>query len=97
MFLTHLGTSAVSLAGAASIRLDTSIEGLNSQQFSVGVFFFMLLSVLVFTAIIYAVTFGKNSKKKLKPGEMFMVGAIMLGVVFAVIFGGLQLLSGDLF
>src|SRR5512135_1040116 len=85
------------LAGAASPRLDLSIEGMRSQQFSVGVFFFMLLGVLVFSGIIYAVAFGKHAPKSMKTGEKIMFGAIIFGTVLAVVFGGMQLLSGDLF
>lgn len=78
-------------------KLDLSIEGMRSQQFSVGVFIFMLIGVVVFSGIIYAVAFGKAAPKQMKTGEKVMFGAIIMGTVFAVIFGGLQLLSGQLF
>ncbi len=85
------------LSEAASPKLDMSIEGMRSQQFSVGVFFFMLLGVLVFSGIIYAVAFGKHAPKAMKTGEKLMFGAIIFGTVLAVVFGGMQLLTGDLF
>lgn len=97
--LSHLGSSGLFsiLAGAASPRFDMSIEGMRSQQFSVGVFFFMLLGVLVFSGIIYAVAFGRFAPKTMKPGEKIMFGAIIIGTILAVVFGGMQLLTGNLF
>lgn len=70
---------------------------MRSQQFSVGVFFFMLLGIFVFSAIIYAVVFGKYAPKSVRLGEKVLFGAIILGVIVAVIFGALQMLSGYLF
>jgi hypothetical protein len=90
---------ALSFLAAAdtSPGLDLSIEGMRSQRFSVGVFFFMLLGVVVFCVIIYSVVFGKFAPKTMRTGEKIMFGAIILGVVFAVIFGAMQMLSGYLF
>lgn len=70
---------------------------MRSQQFSVGVFFFMLLTIFVFSAIVYFVAFGKYAPKTMRPGEKVMFGAIILGIVVAIIFGALQMLSGYLF
>ena len=78
-------------------KLDMSIEGMRSQQFSVGVFFFMLIGVAVFASIIYTVAFGKSGPSKMKPGEKVMFGAVIVGTILAVVFGGLQLVGGDLF
>lgn len=83
--------------GSGSFGLDLSIEGMRSQQFSIGVFFFMLLGVAVFSGIIYAVAFGKAAPKTMKRGEKVMFGAVIVGTLLAVVFGGLQLLGGDLF
>jgi hypothetical protein len=96
---THLGHRGLFsvLSEASSPKLDMSIEGMRSQQFSVGVFFFMLLGVLVFSGIIYAVAFGRHAPKTMKTGEKVMFGAIILGTALAVVFGGMQLLTGDLF
>lgn len=97
--LIHLwsrGTVSV-LSGTSSQKLDLSIEGMRSQQFSVGVFVFMLIGVLVFSGIIYSVAFGRFAPKTMKRGEKAMFGAIILGTILAVVFGGLQLLTGDLF
>jgi hypothetical protein len=84
-------------AGIMAPKVDLSIEGMRSQQFSVGVFFFMLVGVVVFSGIIYAVAFGRSAPKQMKTGEKVMFAAIILGTVCAVVFGGLQLLSGELF
>ena len=70
---------------------------MRSQQFSVGVFFFMMLGIFVFSAIVYAVVFGKYAPKSVRRGEKILFGAIILGVVVAIIFGALQMLSGYLF
>ncbi len=70
---------------------------MRSQQFSVAVFFFMLLGVLVFSGIVYTVIFSKLAPKEMRLGEKVMFGAIILGIIFAVIFGALQMLSGYLF
>lgn len=78
-----------------SPKLDLSIEGMNSQQFSVGVFCFMLIGVAVFSAIIYF--FLRMSKTKLKTGEKWMFAAIILGVVVAVIFAATQMVFDYLF
>jgi len=93
ILLPHIATAANNV----SPKLDLSIEGMRSQQWGVGVFIFMLLGVLVFSGIIYSVGFGKFAPKSMKPGEKVMFGAVILGTIAAVIFGGLQLLSGYLF
>ena len=70
---------------------------MRSQQFSVGIFVFMLLTILVFSAIVYFVAFGKFAPKAMKPGEKLMFGAIILGIVAAIVFAALQMLTGYLF
>jgi hypothetical protein len=80
-----------------SPKLDLSIEGMRSQQFSEGVFVFLMIGILVFSGIIIAFMFSKNRPNKMRLGEQMMFGAIILGVVMAVIFAALQMLSGYLF
>ena len=80
-----------------SPKLDLSIEGMRSQQFSVGVFVFMLLTIFVFSAIVYSVVFGKFAPKTMRLGEKILFGAIILGIVVAIIFGAAQMLGGFLF
>jgi hypothetical protein len=82
---------------AYSPKLDLSIEGMRSQQFSTGVFFFMLLGVLVFSVIVIMVMFGNHAPKKMRTGEKVLFGLIISGIVVAVIFGGMQMLGGSLF
>lgn len=81
---------------STSMKLDLSIDGMRSQQFSEGVFVFMLLTVLVFSIMVYAVAFGKFAPKKMKTGEKVMFTAIVLGIIVAVVFGAIQMLSGIL-
>jgi hypothetical protein len=70
---------------------------MRSQQFSVGVFIFMLLTIFVFSAIVYSVVFGKYAPKTMRMGEKILFGAIILGIVVAIIFGATQMLGGFLF
>ncbi len=93
----HLTYFSILASTDTSPKLDLSIEGMRSQQFSVGVFFFMLLGILVFSGIVYSVVFGKYAPKTMRTGEKVMFGAIILGIIGAVIFGALQMLSGYLF
>ncbi len=82
----------------SNFAVDLSIEGMRSQRFSVGVFFFLLMGIAVFSVIIYNVWKGTTgSSKKLKPGEKLMFIAIIMGVVGAVIFGATQMVGGFLF
>ena len=79
-----------------SPKLDLSIEGMSSQQFSVGVFFFMLVGVVVFSAIIWFFLHSKNAGR-MRTGEKIMFGAIITGVVVAVFFGATQMVFDYLF
>lgn len=88
---------SVSTSSGPSSGFDMSIEGMRSQQFSVGVFFFMLLGVIVFAGIIYTYAFGKSAPKNMKTGEKVMFAAIALGTLVAVAMGAVQMLSGYLF
>jgi hypothetical protein len=80
------------------------VEGLYSQQFSVGIFIFLLFCIAVFTVIVFK--FMKSSAKttdadkpvtQLKTGEKIMFFWIYLGIVVAVIMAAMQLLQGYLF
>ena len=75
---------------------NTGIEGMDSQQWSVGIFVFLIFCVLVFTVIV--VKFMTADKvSKLKRGEKVMFAWILFGVIAAVIIGAMQLLQGRLF
>ena len=94
--------------GGLSVQAITDdqwgVEGIYSQQFSVGIFFFLLLCIVFFTVIVFkfmssgAKTTGNHpSGKRLKTGEKIMFFAILMGVVAAVMMAALQLLQGYLF
>lgn len=79
------------------------VEGLYSQQFSVGIFFFLIICIIVFTAIVFkfmnsgAGRDGEGGQGKgLKTGEKIMFVWIFLGIVAAVIMAVVQLLQGYL-
>ncbi len=85
------------LSPALSPKLDLSIEGMQSQQFSEGVFAFLLVGIIVFSAIVITLMFNLSRKENLKPGERWMLAAIVLGIVVSIIIGALQMLGGYLF
>ena len=74
---------------------DQGVDSIYSQQFSIGVFFFMLLAIIFFASIMMGFMAGKNAKG-LKRGEKWLFAWIFLGIVVAVILGALQLLGGYL-
>lgn len=78
-------------------KIDLSIEGMRSQRFGVGVFVFLMIGILVYCGIIFAVARGKHAPKDMKTGEKVLFVVIILGVVVSVIFGATQMLSGVLF
>ncbi len=80
-----------------SPKLDLSIEGMRSQQWSEGVFAFLLIGIVVFSGIVIALMFSKNRPKEVRIGERLMFAAIILGVVVAITFGAVQMLGGYLF
>ncbi len=86
----------LALAGPDS-RVDLSIESMHSQRFGVGVFFLLMLGIVVFAGIILAVFMGSGRQRVTRTGEKVMFGAIIAGVIAAVIFASLQMLSGVLF
>ena len=81
--------------------LDMSIESMSSQQFSVGIFYFLIVAIIVFVGIVFMFMFKDNGKKeggvKLKTGEKWLFAWIMFGVLFAIVFGAAQMMHGFLF
>ncbi|MBN4079587.1 hypothetical protein JYT26_02990 [Beggiatoa alba] len=75
--------------------IDTSIEGLKSQEASVGIFYFLVASIVVFAVFVFMFMF--MGKSKLKLGEKILFVWILFGIVAAVIFGAAQMLHGYLF
>jgi hypothetical protein len=82
---------------APASRIDLSIESLHSQRFGVGVFFLLMLGIVLFSGIVLAVMHGTRGEKVTRTGEKWMFGAIIIGVLVAVVFASLQMLSGVLF
>lgn len=82
-----------------SPKLDLSIDGMRSQQFSEGIFVFLMLGIALFSGIVFVLGFGK-SRLRLKGarlGELAIFGAIILGIIAAVIMAAMQMLGGYLF
>ena len=74
-----------------------TIEGMRSQQFSIGIFIFMLIGIFVFIMIMLQFIKHNKSGSRLKKGEKIMLAWMVIGVISAVIFGATQLLHGRLF
>jgi hypothetical protein len=78
--------------------LDMSIESLSSRRFGVFVFIFLMIGIAVFSSIIYAVVRGEHgSKTRMRTGEKVMIGAIIMGVVVAILFAATQMIGNFLF
>ncbi|WP_455218372.1 hypothetical protein [Kaarinaea lacus] len=78
------------------LGFDSSIESIQSQEFSVGIFYFLVAAIIVFTVFVFMFMF-KDRASKLKKGEKIMFAWLLLGIVVAVGFGAAQLLHGYLF
>lgn len=77
------------------LGIDMSIEGLRSQEYSYGIFGFLVVS-LIFFAIIIWLYVPKKGNKGMKTGEKIMFGAIISGIFIAIAMGYLQLVDGYL-
>ena len=75
---------------------NTGIEGMDSREWSVGIFVFLIFCILVFTVIVLKFMTADRTAT-LKRGEKFLFAWILLGVVAAIIIGAMQLLQGRLF
>jgi len=80
-----------------SPKLDLSIEGMRSQQFSEAVFAFLLVGIIVFSVIVVVFWYSRNRPQQVRLGEKMMFAAIVMGIAAAVVFGALQMLGGVLF
>ena len=74
--------------------IDMSIEGLRSQEFSVAIFFFLVVSLIFFAFIIWL--YLPKDKKKMRIGEKIMFGSLIAGIFIAIGMGYLQLIEGFL-
>jgi hypothetical protein len=79
------------------VNQDLSIESMRSQEFGVGVFIFLIISILFFSLIVGTVLKAKQSESKMRTGEKVLFASIILGILIAIIFGAMQMLSGVLF
>ena len=75
--------------------IDMSIEGLRSQKYSVGIFIFLVVSLIFFSGIIY-MYIPRKGKPGLKTGEKVMFGCIIAGVFIAIAIGWIELIEGYL-
>jgi len=76
------------------IGIDMSIESLRSKGWSEYIFWFLIMSLILFCFIIYLYLPKKLSE--LKTGEKWMFGALIMGVILAIIMGYVQLIEGFL-
>jgi len=91
LFLVSLELLFSSLAVAEGF----GIESMRSHSYSVGIFAFMMLSMVVFVGVI--VLFYKyTDMSTVKTGEKLLMAMIVLGVIVAAIFAAIQLLDGYL-
>lgn len=72
------------------------IESMRSQSYSIGIFVFMMIAMLVFVGVI-ALFYKHTDMSSVKTGEKVLMAMIVLGVVVAAIFAAVQLLDGYLF
>lgn len=96
----------LSVSAGSIVDDQWGIEGIYSQQFSVGIFFFLLGCIIFFTLIVIRFMStgaksgdgdGQSKAKGLKTGEKIMFFWIFVGIVGAVIMAVMQLLQGYLF
>jgi len=73
-----------------------TIESMRSKEYSVGIFFFMVLGIAVFSAILYNF-FLRAKSEGMRIGEKILFAWLVLGIVVALAFGAAQLLFGHLF
>lgn len=87
--------SDVTTAMEEEAMQEWGIEGTRSQEFSVGIFIFLIISIIVFAAIVVKhMSTGKG--KRLKTGEKILFAWIFLGIIAGVVMGISQLLYGQL-
>ncbi|MCI0507396.1 MAG: hypothetical protein L0Z73_14985 [Gammaproteobacteria bacterium] len=74
---------------------DMSIESMSTQNFSAGMFYFLIFGIIVFLVIASLFMF-KDKTQKLKTGEKLLFIMILAGVVVAIVFGAAQMMHGFL-
>ncbi|MDQ6993013.1 MAG: hypothetical protein Q9M31_06015 [Mariprofundus sp.] len=96
LFCTMLFSSSVMAAEVVKQSFDLGIESMRSQGYSVFIFIFLMIGIVLFLGII-AVFARTGQGAKLKTGEKVLMLMIVLGVFAAIAFAALQLLDGFLF
>ena len=86
--------SVIGSDGNSVIGIDMSIESLRSKGFSEYIFWFLIMSLILFCYIIYL--YLPEKLNQLKTGEKIMIGAIVMGVFIAIVIGYIQLIEGYL-
>jgi len=92
--LLNIESVSIAAESGAVFGIDMSIESLRAREFSIYIFWFLILSLILFCYIIYLYLPKKLSH--LKTGEKIMFGALIMGVILAVIMGYVQLIEGFL-
>ncbi len=98
-----LGLSGYGLdgLGGAWLRVESvvhpggGVEGIYSRQWSVGIFIFLIICIIVFTGIVLRFMLGEKARG-MRTGEKVMFAWILLGVAAAVVLAVLQILQGHL-
>ena len=92
----YISLAAVADKATDPLGFDSSIESMQSQEFSVGIFYFLVAAIIVFTGFVFMFMF-KDRASKLKKGEKILFGWLLFGIIVAIIFGAAQMLHGYLF
>lgn len=77
------------------LGIDMSIEGMRSQKYSVAIFIFLIMALIMFSFMIY-IYWPKEKLKNVKLGEKIMFGSMIVAVIIALIIGYIQLIEGYL-
>lgn len=101
-FVSAMFDGALQASNLLAIRLQEdvdvdafTIESMRSQEYSIGIFAFMIGGILVFAGIIYHYM-RSTASTRLKLGEKILFAWIILGTITAAVFGTVQLLFGYL-
>ncbi len=94
-YVTYYMLSLSAQSNNEVLGIDMSIEGLRSQKYSVGIFVFLVISLILFAIIIWMYV-PKKGKDAMKLGEKIMFGCIISGIFIAIAMGYLQLIDGFL-
>jgi hypothetical protein len=96
MLESYLLPKLLVAASENPFNIDMTIEGMRSQNFSVGMFYFLVFAVFVFFGIALLFLL-KDKTNKLKKGEKILFVWIFMGIVVALSFGAAQMMHGFLF